>query len=478
MQFCHLEQEAQFRYYLGLCQLKLEDDTAALQSFVVALENGFANKPALHMQLARTHARLRQDELAYDELIRARQHGARLYPWFRSPSLKSLKSRHEKVSFLYHDTKASFDSWTIIFVPFILLGLLQAAIFKIWRKKFIRHTKYLSGLLVVFSVMMISYVLYWTNFVFDFPYLTNWWHALYYLIGPLYYLYVKGVFSEGDENKTSTFLHFIPFLLCVAFILPMLTQSYGLSLNWPAWMLFSGAHYLPKMLHLIAYLIATIWIAKNDMQVDDHIRSWTRVVIISFALFLAANITYFFLVQWSGFNAEWDYMISIVMCMSVLTTGVFGLIQPRVFKSTPISTALSPIKYKSSGLTAAASQSLNRELIDLMAEQEVYRENELRLNDLASYLQTSKHNVSQVINEHYNVSFFEFVNSYRVEYVAACLSSPKYSQDTIIQLAYDAGFNNKVSFNKAFKATYNMTPSAFRKLKRNDWKIRQQGLNN
>ena len=98
----------------------------------------------------------------------------------------------------------------------------------------------------------------------------------------------------------------------------------------------------------------------------------------------------------------------------------------------------------------------------------VFKENELRLADLAAYLDVSYHQLSQVINEHYGVNFFELINSYRVEYVKRLLADPNYSHYTIIQIAFEAGFNNKASFNRYFKKEIGMTPSAFRIKKRSE----------
>jgi AraC-like DNA-binding protein len=97
-----------------------------------------------------------------------------------------------------------------------------------------------------------------------------------------------------------------------------------------------------------------------------------------------------------------------------------------------------------------------------MQEQQVFKENELRLSDLAAYLNVSYHQLSQVINEHYGVNFFELINKYRIEYVKKLMAEPKYGHYTIMQIAYEAGFNNKASFNRYFKKAIGMTPSAYR----------------
>ena len=42
------------------------------------------------------------------------------------------------------------------------------------------------------------------------------------------------------------------------------------------------------------------------------------------------------------------------------------------------------------------------------------------------------------------------------------LADPAYGNHPILQIAYEAGFNNKASFNRYFKSEVGLTPSAYR----------------
>jgi AraC-like DNA-binding protein len=479
LQKCGQLDDSRLMYHIGMCQYQADADSAALLSFQIALNKNFPRPGFVHMQLARCYARLQSDRAALVELQMAQSFSVALYPWFRDKDMMKMVNRNASVAKIYDEIKPSFDNWTVLFIPFILIGFLQVLVFRWWKKSFHWASGYLAALIFVFCLTMTSYVLFWTNYTYEFPYMGSWWHGLYYLIGPFYYLYVKGIFEPDDDRPNPTdLLHFIPFALMVLFLLPWHLRPFDIFLSWPAWMIFIGSYFVPKLVHLSFYFVLSLLHTKNDMQIDEHIRTWTRVVLVSFGLFLTANVVYFSLVRWSGFNVHWDYYISAVMCLSILSIGLVGMVQPQVFRSVPLAKALRPIKYKSSGLTPTASESLKKELEELMEVQQVYKESELRLNDLASYLQASKHHVSQIINEHYQVSFFEFVNHYRVRHVAKRLDDPKYEKETIIQLAYEAGFNNKVSFNKAFKQVYKMTPSAYRKSKLLERRQRKMEMEN
>jgi AraC-like DNA-binding protein len=86
----------------------------------------------------------------------------------------------------------------------------------------------------------------------------------------------------------------------------------------------------------------------------------------------------------------------------------------------------------------------------------------LRLTDLAALVGLHAHELSQVINQSFAQSYNDFVNRYRVEEAKRLLSDPAREADSLLTLAFEAGFNNKTSFNEAFKKHAGMTPSRFR----------------
>ena len=98
-----------------------------------------------------------------------------------------------------------------------------------------------------------------------------------------------------------------------------------------------------------------------------------------------------------------------------------------------------------------------------MDNEKPYLDPDLRLKGLADQLETTTHHLSQVINEQLNKSFSDFINSYRVETAQSMLQDPKNKDLYIINIAYASGFNNKTSFNKAFKEVAGCSPSEYRK---------------
>ena len=118
-------------------------------------------------------------------------------------------------------------------------------------------------------------------------------------------------------------------------------------------------------------------------------------------------------------------------------------------------------KYVKSGLTESLSYELKNNLTKLFTEEKLYRKNDINLEMVAQKLNTTRHNASQIINEHFQMSFHEFVNSYRINEAKHILSDQKQKDLNIIDIAYEVGYNNKVTFNKAFKKDTQLTPTQY-----------------
>jgi AraC-like DNA-binding protein len=118
------------------------------------------------------------------------------------------------------------------------------------------------------------------------------------------------------------------------------------------------------------------------------------------------------------------------------------------------------IKYVSSSLNSNLVPEYITKLNQLMDTEKMYLNQNLRLNDLAEKMTLSKHHLSQIINQHFKVSFFDFINQYRTNEAKKTIKNNP--EQPLIQVAFDAGFNNKTSFVNSFKKFEKTTPSKFR----------------
>jgi AraC-like DNA-binding protein len=86
---------------------------------------------------------------------------------------------------------------------------------------------------------------------------------------------------------------------------------------------------------------------------------------------------------------------------------------------------------------------------------------ELSLAILARRLGTNTGHLSRALNEGLGVGFSHFVNDLRARRVAEMLAEGR--DDDLLNLALDAGFSSKASFNRAFATSFGMPPSQWRK---------------
>jgi len=93
--------------------------------------------------------------------------------------------------------------------------------------------------------------------------------------------------------------------------------------------------------------------------------------------------------------------------------------------------------------------------------EQLYLDSELTLSGLAKTTGLSKHHLSEVLNRHAGKNFYEFINDYRVGFVRKRLEEG--STQKILDMALEAGFSSKSTFNAIFKQFTGQTPTQYRK---------------
>jgi AraC-like DNA-binding protein len=97
-----------------------------------------------------------------------------------------------------------------------------------------------------------------------------------------------------------------------------------------------------------------------------------------------------------------------------------------------------------------------------MSNEKIFTDSKLTIDKLAGLLNTTRHHLSQVLNERIRRPYNEYISDLRLEEAQLRLSDPKSFRYTIASIALDSGFSTVSTFNEAFKKKFGMTPSAFR----------------
>ncbi|MET0571082.1 MAG: AraC family transcriptional regulator, partial [Pedobacter agri] len=98
---------------------------------------------------------------------------------------------------------------------------------------------------------------------------------------------------------------------------------------------------------------------------------------------------------------------------------------------------------------------------DFITQKEVFRQSGLTLSELASLCDLPNHKLTELINGHYKMSFNNYINGLRIDYVKKRLDQNDWKLFTLEAIAFDAGFSTRNTFFVAFKKKTGITPSSY-----------------
>jgi AraC-like DNA-binding protein len=254
------------------------------------------------------------------------------------------------------------------------------------------------------------------------------------ITGPFLWFYGKALFEKKDFARRD-YLHFIPFALFV-----LLCKIIPNKADFASLLIYSLV-----LFHFAAYLIAC-WIYTIKNQKGARLQSWHQNIVTGVTV-----IWFLYVGIFIGLIPL--YILGAIIFSFLIYIFSYLLLKRHVF-------ALE--KYSNSTVSAVTSKQLLQHIKDLFEKKEIYLDSTISLKGVAENLSTRPREVSQVINEHAQMNFSEFVNHYRIARAKILLADPKYMQEKIETIAYDCGFGNVTSFNLAFKADTRMTPSQYR----------------
>jgi AraC-like DNA-binding protein len=252
--------------------------------------------------------------------------------------------------------------------------------------------------------------------------------------GPLLWLYGKALL-EKQAFSPRRYLHLVPFAL-YALLSPIIPND-GSPL--------SRILYPSVLLHQTVYLILS-WHYLFNVPAGTRLKSWYRNIVLGVSIVLLV---------YGGVYLGWIpfYILGAVFFSLLVYIFSYMLLKRHVF-------ALE--KYSSSAIGRTTARQLVGQVKDLFEQQAAYLDRALTLKRAAEQLSVNARDLSQAINEQEGKNFAEFVNQYRIAKAKTMLADSAYAQEKVASIAYDCGFGTVTSFNVAFKAATQMTPTQYR----------------
>jgi len=119
-------------------------------------------------------------------------------------------------------------------------------------------------------------------------------------------------------------------------------------------------------------------------------------------------------------------------------------------------------RYAKSGLSSEQLQRNTQRLHRIMQRRQAYLQPDLSLPKLAQLVGCSVNHLSQVINQGFGTTFFDYLNRYRIAHARELLKQPECRDAPILDIAFSAGFNSNSTFYSAFKKRVGVSPARYR----------------
>jgi AraC-like DNA-binding protein len=327
----------------------------------------------------------------------------------------------------------------------------------------------LAALTLTISIVVSGAVLLTSNYVFEFPHLSRLHQPFVFLAAPLLFLYLRELTAREQKFEKKDFLHFIPFVLCLIYLLPYFFQSRAAKIQvlvseyiqaeFGQWYYVRSAALITQVLIYLVLIVLNI--VKYSRGVKQRKSARDKAVLFEVRFFvIAAAVLWCAVVLRYAIPSTPNLLVPLGASLLIYALGYLKMRRPQLEISEKEDLAAK--KYEKSTLTGERSERYLDKLLNFMKQEQPFTDGDLTIQKLAEKLSIPPHHLSQTINERLGQTFSDFINSYRVEEAKRKLLDPTLKHLSVLGIAEEVGFNSKSSFNAVFKKHTKMTPSEFR----------------
>lgn len=327
-----------------------------------------------------------------------------------------------------------------------------------------KANRILLALMLVFAIEKADQIFLASGTVLDHPQFAMTGNLFGALIAPLTYFHIRCRIDPGARLSLRQCWAFLPFVLLVVYaiatyhrldveaqralfvtgniltpantlIIPLIGDAVSLG--------FLGAAIMALRQHDIR---VRNWFSNIENRTLSGVRTVLALMLVIIAIHFAWTVT--------G-NSGVGILLGIGHFLLVNALALGALTAPRDTGDAAAANTTAPRREQ----TADQIDLLNRAQI-LLSEDGLCRDADLTIARLARRLGVAQRALSEAINTGAGINFHVFVNAARIEAARAALTAEP--DRSILDIAYDCGFNSKSTFNDAFRKLTGQTPSQYR----------------
>lgn len=302
-------------------------------------------------------------------------------------------------------------------------------------------------------------------------------------LAPLIYYYIRSVVSPSFRLRDIKYGHFAPllaYLIVKIFILLYDRSQPGfdevqngyLVLNLE-WKYLNPFIFLLKTFQMLLYLAFSFQLLYAFREKIKHYfantykleLNWLRNFLIAYSVLYLFNSTQTvineIITNLSWIQEWWYYLLSGITIIYVGINGYFTKLVELLNIDFSAFELPKPEQSLARNISEDQLEKRKAHLQEFMDTHKPYLDSDLSLINLAQKLEISREELSSTINKAFDSRFNDFINRYRIEETKRLITEGKNKTHSLLGLAFDAGFNSKATFNRAFKKVENQSPSEY-----------------
>lgn len=310
---------------------------------------------------------------------------------------------------------------------------------------------------------------FWDFWVSEFPWVFYSTEFTFFLWGPaIYFFFMSSVDKEHVFEKRD-YWHLIPAVLHFVFLC---VTFHFYSNSTKSLLLKEGVmspaedfiiHFL-KNGSLLVYLFLSTKLFRQSNIESDIKKRWLVFFLTVFWVVAFIQIFHFVDLETRIYNTIIYNTTTIVWFSVAIMTLYKALRDPFFFTNEKEQKPELKVERKDQlQLVDEEYENILNRLNEDLIKNEGFVNPDLNLKVLSNEIGFPPKKVSFVINDHFKQSISDFINSFRVEKAKKILNDSDEVDRTIIEIAYEVGFNSKATFNRAFAKFTGVSPTEFKK---------------
>ncbi len=330
---------------------------------------------------------------------------------------------------------------------------------------------YLAALFFCLGVMLLCFVADMRGVFMVFPHAAVFTLLTLPLLGPLMYVYFSRALNMETRSKPYRLIHAWPAPVMLLLMAPIVFRPAEFKFA-----LYTNNLYSPELKFLRGYqdvvlifimLVMLVYLGallrRMSFMWEAGALKRERSNRIGTAIIVGAMVNILLYMLGQVANDGGLLFRLAAMMTSVLLAAIYLLGQRSPSFLPSLRTQAARARYEKSRIKGLDVRAISRRMHELMETDKLYSDEDLTLADLARELSVSSHQLSEILNEHIQKSFKNFVNEFRVGAAREMLE--REPERTILSISAAAGFNSKSSFNAVFRSMTGKTPTEYKKEK-------------